>query len=108
MRRSEKKPTPFHQCLIELIRRIPRGKVASYGQLAAMAGDPKAARQVVRILHTLTEKYKLPWHRVVNKQGKISLPQGSGYELQRSLLKKEGIKFKKDDLIDMDRFCWRP
>ncbi len=107
-RSSPKNLTPFHQCLVDIIRRIPRGKVASYGQVAAIAGEPRAARQVVRVLHALSAKYRLPWHRVINKQGKISLPKGGGYELQMSLLKKEGIRFGIGDLIDLNRFGWKP
>jgi len=90
--------TPFHQCIVDVIRRIPRGKVASYGQVAAIAGEPRAARQVVRVLHSLSDKHRLPWHRVINKQGRISLPKGGGFELQMSLLKKEGIRFGLDDV----------
>ncbi len=102
------KLSPFHQCVIDIIRRIPRGKVASYGQIAGLAGDPRAARQVVRILHTQSEKRGLPWYRVINKQGRISLPRHGGYELQKSLLKKEGVRFNRDDVIDLARYGWKP
>lgn len=102
------KLSPFHQCVVDVIRRIPRGKVASYGQIAALAGEPRAARQVVRILHTQSEKRGLPWYRVINKQGRISLPHHGGYELQKSLLKKEGVRFNRDDVIDLARFGWKP
>lgn len=99
--------TPFHQCVVDVIRKIPRGKVASYGQIAALSGAPRAARQVVRILHACSVKYRLPWYRVINKQGRISLPKGGGYELQKSLLKKEGVKFNREDVVDMKKFGWR-
>jgi len=89
-----------------IIKKIPRGKVATYGQIAAMAGNPLAARQVVRILHTSTKKDKLPWHRVVNSKGTISLEPGFGYEEQIGLLKKEGVKFDKLGKVDFAVFLW--
>jgi methylated-DNA-protein-cysteine methyltransferase-like protein len=98
----------FHQRVIEMIKRIPRGKVAAYGQIATMAGDPRGARQVVRILHTSSEKQKLPWHRVINRLGCISLRPGHGYELQKALLEREGVVFDGNDNIDLKRFLWRP
>lgn len=99
---------PFTVIVKHLIRRIPRGKVAAYGQLAALAGNPTGARQVVRILHSSSGKDKLPWHRVVNSRRKIGLPRGSGYELQQSLLKREGVKFGIGDRIDFEIYQWNP
>ena len=98
----------FHQRAIEIIKRIPKGKVATYGQVAAYAGNNRAARQVAYILHSSSGKENLPWHRVVNSKGGISLKPGSGYEVQKSLLEKEGIIFKEDNCIDLKRFLWRP
>jgi methylated-DNA-protein-cysteine methyltransferase-like protein len=98
----------FHQRVIDIIKSIPRGKVATYGQIAALAGNPRGARMVVRVLHTSSGKEKLPWHRVINSKGSISLKPGSGYEVQKALLKKEGVIFKKDDSIDLKRFLWKP
>jgi methylated-DNA-protein-cysteine methyltransferase-like protein len=98
----------FSQSVIKIIKKIPRGKVATYGQIAALAGSPMAARQVVRILHSCSSKYKLPWHRIINSRGLISLPRRRGYETQRMLLKKEGIKFGKNDLINLSQFLWSP
>jgi methylated-DNA-protein-cysteine methyltransferase-like protein len=99
--------TDLHRRTIDAIKKIPRGKVATYGQIAAMAGNPRAARQVVRTLHTSSDKEKLPWHRVINSQGRISLPPGRGYELQKSLLEKDGIKFGLGDRIDLKRYLWQ-
>lgn len=96
----------FHQRVIDIIKSIPKGKVAPYGQIAALAGDRLAARQVVRVLRSSSKKENLPWHRVVNSEGGISLKPGSGYEVQKELLKKEGIVFKEDDSIDLKRFRW--
>jgi len=91
-----------------LIKRIPLGKVATYGQIAALAGQPRAARQVAWVLHAASDREGLPWQRVINSQGTISLPRMAGYELQRALLKKEGIKFDRHDRIDLAKFQWRP
>lgn len=91
-----------------LIKSIPKGKVSTYGQIAAFAGDPRGARQVARLLHSCAEKDKLPWQRIINRQGRISLLPGHGYELQHSLLRKEGIKFNLDGSVDMKRYSWQP
>jgi methylated-DNA-protein-cysteine methyltransferase related protein len=90
--------------IIEVALSIPKGKVATYGQIAALAGNALAARIVVRILHTMSEKKDIPWYRIVNSKGKISLPVGGGYELQKSLLESEGIEFDENDKIDFKTF----
>jgi len=90
------------------IKKIPSGKVATYGQIATLAGNPRAARQVAWVLHSASDKEKLPWQRVINSRGGISLPRYGGYELQRALLVKEGIKFNADDRIHLERFQWQP
>lgn len=97
----------FTQRVIELIKRIPCGKVATYGQIATMAGDPYGARQVVRVLHTCTAKAGLPWHRVINSKGTISLT-GEGYRIQRQMLEQEGVEFDSADKVDFNRFLWKP
>jgi len=96
----------FQEKVKDIIRNIPEGKVATYGLIAAMAGNPRAARQVVRILHTSSAKDNLPWHRVINSKGGISLKPGHGYEIQKGLLEREGIAFDADDIIDFDRYLW--
>ncbi len=98
----------FHQKVVKIVKNIPRGKVATYGQIAALAGSPRAARQVVRTLHTSSGKEKLPWHRVINGKGKISLKPNSGYEIQKAMLEDEGVKFSLDDAIDLKKFSWKP
>jgi methylated-DNA-protein-cysteine methyltransferase-like protein len=100
--------SPFTQAVIALIKRIPRGKVMTYGRIAAWSGSPRGARQVVRILHACSAAENLPWHRVINGQGKIALGPFQGYELQRALLVKEGIVFGLNDTIDLERFLWNP
>ena len=100
--------TSFHQRVIEIIKQIPKGKVATYGQIAAYVGSPRAARQVVRTLHSSSRKEDLPWHRLVNSQGRISLKPNQGYEIQKTLLMKEGVVFDLQDNIDFDRYLWTP
>ncbi len=97
---------PFTLRIIEIIRAIPEGNVATYGSIAAMAGNPRAARQVSRILHTCASKEDLPWHRVINRQGKISLKPFQGYEVQKQLLEQEGVLFNDNDRVDLNRFQW--
>ncbi len=100
--------TPFTQNLIALIKSIPKGCVCTYGTLSKAAGNPKGARQVARVLHTFSEKENLPWHRVVNREGKISLKPHEGYEIQQQLLETEGIIFDENNTIDLKRFLWTP
>ncbi|MBA7541057.1 DNA base-flipping protein [subsurface metagenome] len=101
-------PKSFYQKVIAIIKNIPEGKVATYGQIATYAGNPRAARQVSYILHSSSRKENLPWHRVINSKGSISLKPGHGYELQKQMLKKEGITFQENDCIDLKRFLWIP
>jgi methylated-DNA-protein-cysteine methyltransferase-like protein len=96
---------PLSKKILQAIQRIPRGKVATYGQIAGMAGNSRASRLVVRTLRS-REGANLPWHRVINSQGMISL-RGRGYEEQRKLLESEGIVFDGNDRIDLKRFQWQ-
>jgi len=99
---------PFTLRVVEVVRAIPEGRVATYGGVARMAGSARAARQVVRILHTCSRREGLPWQRVVNREGRISLKPGYGYEEQKELLADEGVEFDLSDRIDFDRFLWNP
>jgi len=94
--------------IIEAIRSIPRGRVATYGGIAELAGNTRAARQVVRVLHTYGEKENLPWYRVINREGRISLKPFQGYEEQRDLLEEEGVVFDAQGRIDLSQFQWQP
>jgi methylated-DNA-protein-cysteine methyltransferase-like protein len=96
----------FSERVKDIIKRIPRGKVATYGQIAALAGNPRATRLVVWILNSSSRKDKLPWHRVVNSKGRIALKRNYGYEIQKGLLAREGIAFDKTDTIDFTRYLW--
>jgi methylated-DNA-protein-cysteine methyltransferase-like protein len=107
-RKGPIKDLSLGQRVKDVIKKVPKGKVATYGQIAALAGNPRAARQVVRILHSSSQKDKLPWYRIVNRQGRIALKPGYGYEIQRELLRKEGIRFDENDTIDFDRYLWSP
>lgn len=96
----------YTQRVVEAIKSIPRGKVATYGQLAAMAGNPRGARQVVRALASLSAKEGLPWHRVINAKGTISLT-GAGFDEQKALLAAEGVAVDERGAVDLKRFGWR-
>ena len=93
----------------KVVRRIPRGKVATYGQIAELAGFGGHARQVGYALHTLPERSDVPWHRVVNARGEIS-PRSSGdsHELQRLLLEAEKVEVDLRGRIDLEKFRWKP
>jgi methylated-DNA-protein-cysteine methyltransferase-like protein len=93
--------------IYRIVRRIPRGRVATYGLIARLAGIPRHARRVGYALAALRED-GVPWHRVVNAQGEISLRSTTGYGEQRGLLEAEGVKFDGDGSIDLARYQWRP
>lgn len=97
------------------VRRVPPGRVASYGEIARRAGLPKRARLVARVLAT-HEEDDLPWHRILRADGRIAFPpRSAGYREQSARLKAEGVKLRsgrvlpeKRDESDLDAFLWRP
>lgn len=91
-----------------VIRRIPKGWVATYGQVAAMAGLPRRARLVGTVLQQLDPAIRIPWHRVVNAKGEVSYSpsRNGGDRLQRRLLEKEGVEFDKRGRFNLERFRW--
>lgn len=94
--------------ILRTVRRIPHGAVATYGQVAREAGLGRRARLVGQALRHLPEGSDVPWHRVVNAQGRISLPEASDSgRLQRARLEEEGVVFT-DGAIDLARFGWQP
>lgn len=98
--------TDFTKKIIRLIRSIPRGKVASYGQIAKLAGKPHGSRGVAWILHSSSRAHALPWQRVINAKGRISFPEDSReYARQISLLEKEGVEIENGK-IDLKKFLW--
>lgn len=95
---------PFTQRVIEIIKSIPAGHVMTYGQIAAQAGSARAARQVVRILHSMSEKYDLPWHRVVNVRGEIALQDEESRYMQILYLREEEVEVDAQGRIDLERY----
>jgi len=96
----------FTKNVIDLIQSIPKSKVLTYGRIAKLAGNPQAARQVSWILHSSTKKYNLPWHRVINSKGLISLKTESEKQDQKFLLLKEGVNFCGEYQIDLANSMW--
>lgn len=103
--------SPTYTRIYETIKRIPKGKLATYGQIAELAGMKGQARLVGYALYALTGETdtKVPWFRVVNAKGEISqLPDPDGRIMQRDLLEKEGIQFNKAGRIDLIKYRWQP
>ncbi|ATF16560.1 cysteine methyltransferase [Brevibacillus brevis X23] len=100
--------TEFTQRALNIIAGIPAGHVMTYGQIAALAGSPRAARQIVRILHSMSKKHQLPWHRVINAQGKIGLQDLDSFTLQKMVLESEGIVVSAAGEIELERYQFHP
>ncbi|MEH7126432.1 MGMT family protein [Bacillus sp. JJ1503] len=98
----------FTEKAILIIKNIPAGKVMTYGQIAKLAGSPRGARQVVRILHSMSKKHQLPWHRVINSKGEIGLKDDEHYSVQRLSLESEGVEFKLNGTIDLNLYLYEP
>ena len=96
------------EAICAVVGRIPLGWVATYGQVAAMAGLPRRARLVGRVLQRLDPVSKIPWHRVVNAKGEVSysLSRNGGDTLQRRLLEREGIRFDDRNRLNLERCRW--
>jgi methylated-DNA-protein-cysteine methyltransferase related protein len=89
------------------VRRVPRGRVATYGQIASMIGFPRHARLVGRALRALPDASPVPWHRIVNARGEISRrTRGDSDELQRILLESEGVAFDASGRVELERVRW--
>jgi methylated-DNA-protein-cysteine methyltransferase-like protein len=97
----------FNQRIWQVVAAIPPGRVATYGQVAHKAGMARAARRVGQALRGLPANTRIPWHRVVNAQGRISLPEGSGsHAIQRDRLEQEGVPFSIRGKIDLHQYGW--
>lgn len=97
------------QRIWQVVMLIPRGKVATYGDVAHLAGLGRAARRVGYSLRGLPDGTTIPWHRVVNAQGRISLPEGSSSrDTQRDRLQEEGVVFRGGQRLDLELYRWRP
>ncbi|WP_054955760.1 MGMT family protein [Paenibacillus dakarensis] len=99
---------PFTARVIDIIKGIPAGCVMTYGQIAELAGSPRGARQVVRILHSMSRAYELPWHRVVNAKGEIAIKDDESRFMQLVYLRDEGVIPGNDGLIDLSRYRYVP
>jgi len=103
------RPRNTYERIYAAVRRIPFGRVATYGHIARLAGIPRQARQVGYALHALPAGSDVPWHRVVNASGRISRRAEPYFEeIQRDLLAQEGVAFKPSGAIALDRFQWNP
>ena len=98
--------TPFTEEVIKIIRNIPSGKVMTYGQIAREAGNSRAARQVVRVLHSMSKKHQLPWHRVINAKGQLAIPNEEGNWEQRTRLEAEGVLVSSSGYVDLKKYQW--
>ena len=95
----------FREIVWLIIAAIPYGPVCTYGEIARLAGNPRAARQVGGVLKKLPEGSSLPWHRVVDRQGRISL-QGADFRRQQQALEAENIEFTPMQTIDLEKYRW--
>lgn len=96
----------FTKTVIHIIKHIPKGKVLTYGRIAKLARNPRAARQVSWILHSSSKKYELPWHRVISSNGAISLKSIDGKIIQKNLLQQEGFEISERFKVDLDQYLW--
>lgn len=94
--------------VIDTIKNIPQGKVMTYGQVAEMAGNNRGVRQVVRILHTMSDAYDLPWHRLVNAKGEISIKDEETRDFQMYNLQQESVEIDDNGRVDLKRFQFIP
>ena len=98
-----------YERIYAVVEAIPEGRVATYGQVAALAGLPRHARQVGYAMHSLPEGRDLPWQRVINGKGEVSPRAEPGRDgLQRAMLEDEGVEFDARGRVDLDRFRWDP
>lgn len=102
----------WHAKVFAMVRRVPAGHVATYGQIATLLGSPRVARHVGFALAgawRAEEEDPVPWHRIVNSRGSISTRDDGGPGLdQRTLLEDEGVEFKLNGAIDLKRYRWQP
>ena len=102
-------PTSTYEQIYAVVKDIPEGRVATYGQIAVLAGLEGGARQVGYALHALSEGSGVPWHRVVNARGKVSLNTRPGPgDLQKFLLEAEGVTFDPSGRVSLKVFRWEP
>lgn len=109
-RRSAAKPDSTRQRIYAVVRRVPRGKVATYGQIAELAGLEGQARQVGYAMAAVPSSSAVPWHRIINAQGRVSMRSaGSGSTIiQQQLLEREGVVFDGGGRVSLSRHRWKP
>lgn len=97
----------FYDQIYTMVASIPKGRVASYGQIARLCGRPRHARQVGYALAALSDDHEIPWYRVVNSKGEISTREKYGFtDYQRILLEDEGVEFNEHSRIYLKQFLW--
>jgi methylated-DNA-protein-cysteine methyltransferase related protein len=99
---------PYTLQVIKIIKSIPEGYVMSYGQIAELAGSARGARQVVRILHSMSKAYELPWHRVVNAKGQIAITDDESRFQQIIYLRDEGVEVDDNGQIELAIYRFIP
>lgn len=103
-----RRPSSTYGRIAAVVRRVPRGSVATYGQVARLAGLDRAARQVGYALHALPKGTTIPWHRIINAAGRISLAPDAGGIDQRLRLLAEGVTVTESGRVSLERYQWRP
>jgi methylated-DNA-protein-cysteine methyltransferase-like protein len=99
----------FNEKVYKAVSQIPKGKVTSYGFIATLLGKPRAARQVGWTLFNMVERLDIPWWRVINSKGYISIKNPNApKELQKHLLEKDGIQVSDKFMVDLNKYMWRP
>ncbi len=94
--------------IYEVVKRIPKGSVATYGQVATLCGNPRWARVVGYALHVNPQPGVIPCHRVVNREGRVAPGFAFGGEgVQRQMLENEGVRFLSDGRVDLSRYLWK-
>lgn len=97
----------FKEKVIQIIKKIPKGRVTTYGTIALLANFPRGAKFVGGVLHFNSKEYNLPWHRVINRQGYISIKSlDHPKQLQKALLEQEGIEVTSDFMINLQKYGW--
>ena len=108
--RDPERGSDTYKRIYDVVRRIPEGEVATYGQIASVAGLARRARQVGYALHALPGGSDVPWHRVINARGEVSVRTANpGWEsVQAQMLEDEGVAFDHHGRVDLVRFRWDP
>ena len=97
----------FKNRVIEIVKKIPHGKVTTYGTVATLAGLPRGARLVGGLLHFQSDKVELPWQRIINREGLISTKcLEHPKQLQKALLQQEGVEVSDNFMVDLDQYGW--